>query len=127
MDCLRNDSLTCVIRKRLPFRDKVEAVYFHAKSPASSLFGRAKVTGIENVPVADAAARKTDLRMTELEIMAYTKGLSQIGIMEFRQFEPTRDLVEMQSLRDTLDYFPPQSFSFISRRSLPIINDLCGF
>jgi predicted transcriptional regulator len=127
MNLMRNGDLRCVIRKRLPLANEVSSVYFHAKSPASSIFGRAQVSGIYKVAIVDIVARKNDLRMTELEILDYTRGLSQIGIMEFRNFESTCGPVEMESFRNMLDYHPPQSFAFISRSALPVINNLCGF
>ena len=127
MPALCDGSLTCLIRKRLPFAGEVSEVYFHAKSPVSSIFGRAKVVGIEKIPVASAVARNGELQMNEKEIKAYTKGLSEIGFMKFCHFEATSDPVGMQNLREMVGYYPPQSFAFISRAALPLINDLCGF
>lgn len=124
---LGDGSLTCLIRKRLPFGSDVAEVYFHAKSPVSSLFGRARVVGIEKVSVAAVVARARDLQMSEVEIRTYTKGFSEIGLMQFSQFEATEKPVPMQAMRTDLDYFPPQSFAFISRTALPQVIELCGF
>lgn len=124
---LVDGSLTCLIRKRLPFGSDVADAYFHAKSPVSALFGRAKVVSIARVPIATAVARKKELHMSEVDIKSYTKGLSEIGLMQFTQFEETANPVSMQVMRDELDYFPPQSFAFISQSALPQLIDLCGF
>jgi predicted transcriptional regulator len=124
---LSDGSLTYLIRKRLPYRDDVEEAYFHAKSPVSALFGRAKVVGIEKVSIATAIGRKKDLHMSELEIRSYTRGLSEIGLMQLSLFEATVNPVSTQVIREDFNYFPPQSFAFISRTTLPQIIDLCGF
>ena len=127
MTALRDGSLTCLIRKRLPYGNDVEEAYFHAKSPISSLFGRARVISIQKISVLSAIACKNELQMSEGDIKDYTKGLSEISIMHFKCFESIAEPVSMKILQEALEYFAPQSFSFISRAALPQINYLCRF
>lgn len=124
---LVDGSLTCLIRKRLPFGSDVAEAYFHAKSPMSALFGRAKVISITRVSIATAVARRKELQISEFDIKSYVKGLSEIGLMQFSQFEETANPVSIRLMRDELEYFPPQSFAFISQAALPKLIDLCGF
>jgi predicted transcriptional regulator len=127
LDSLQFGSLRWIIRKRLPFATKLKLVYFHAKSPVSGIIGRAKILFIERVSSSYLLRNANKLEISAKEILAYLGDAPEVGLMQFEKMETAKDTVGLHKLRERLDYFPPQSFAFISRSALPMIDEMSGF
>jgi predicted transcriptional regulator len=124
---IRTGSLTWVIRKRVPLAVKPEFVYFHVNAPVSVIIARGRVRAIEQVSSAFAVEHSQDLQMAESDVRSYVGDTSTIGLFRFDQIELASKAATLAHLREELEYFPPQSFSFVSRQALPIIDKVCGF
>jgi len=124
---LLSGSLQCVIRKRLPISSYPRFVYFHAKSPLSAIIGRAEIVEIRRAPLAFLLHSQVALQIDAERIESYVGNSTEAGWLKFRAMEATKRTVGLARLRSELEYFPPQSFAFVSRKSLPIIDEMCGF
>jgi predicted transcriptional regulator len=120
-------SLKWVIRKRVPLGIEPEFVYLHVNAPVSAIVSRGRVGSIEQVSSAYAVEHSQSLQMAKSDIRSYIGDAPTIGLFRFDQIELARKPAKLAELRQMLEYFPPQSFSFISRKALPIIDRLCGF
>lgn len=124
---IRTCSLKWVIRKRVPAAINPDFVYFHVNAPVSAIIARGRVETIDQVPSAFAVEQSQNLQMAKSDIRAYVGDASTIGFFRFDQIELASKTASLADLREELIYFPPQSFSFISRQALPIIDRVCGF
>lgn len=124
---IRTGSLKWVIRKRVPLAIKPEFVYFHVNAPVSVIIAKGRVGTIEQVSSAFAVEHSQDLQMAKSDIRNYVGDASTIGLFRFEQIELASKAATLADLREGLEYFPPQSFSFVSRQALPIIDKVCGF
>ena len=124
---IRTGSLTWVIRKRVPLAIKPDFVYFHVNAPVSVIIARGTVGTIEQVSSAFAVEHSQNLQMSKSDIRSYVGDASTIGLFRFDQIVLASKAATLGDLREDLEYVPPQSFSFISRQALPIIDKVCGF
>lgn len=126
-DPIKRRATTWVIRKRVPLVTKPEFVYFHVNAPVSAIIARGRVGTIERVSANFAAEHHQCLEMTKSDILAYVGNAPTIGLFKFDRIEIAPKPATILELTELLEYFAPQSFSFISRAALPIIDKACGF
>lgn len=126
-DPIKRGAITWVIRKRVPLVTKPEFVYFHVNAPVSAIIARGKVGTIERVSATFAAEHHQYLEMTKDDILSYVGNSPTIGLFKFENIEIAHKAATISELTQTLEYFAPQSFSFVSREALPIIDKACGF
>jgi len=124
---IKTGSLKWVIRKRVPLAMGPEFVYFHVNAPISAIIARGRVRKIEQVSPAFVVEHSQNLQMSKNDILSYAGDASTIGLFRFDQIELASRAATLADLRQELEYFPPQSFSFVSRQALPIIDKVCGF
>lgn len=124
---IKTGSLKWVIRKRVPLAIKPEFVYFHVNAPVSVIIAKARVGTIEQVSSAFAVEYSQDLQMAKSDIRSYVGDASTIGLFRFDQINLASKAATLAELREVLEYFPPQSFSFVSKMAQPIIDRVCGF
>jgi hypothetical protein len=65
--------------------------------------------------------------MTKGDILSYVGNAPTIGLFKFDNIEVAPKPATLAELTEVLEYFAPQSFSFVSRRALPIVDKVCGF
>jgi predicted transcriptional regulator len=126
-DPIKRGAMTWVIRKRVPLVTKPEFVYFHVNAPVSAIIARGRVSTIERVSANFAAEHHQYLEMTKSDILSYVGSDPTIGLFKFDRIEIAPKAAKMPELAEVLEYFAPQSFSFVSRAALPIIDKVCGF
>ncbi|MET1755524.1 hypothetical protein ABVV53_08635 [Novosphingobium sp. RD2P27] len=126
-DPIKRGATTWVIRKRVPLVTKPEFVYFHVNAPVSAIIARGRVGTIERVSANFAAEHHQYLEMTKSDILSYVGDSPTIGLLKFESVEIAPKVATMSELIKMLEYFAPQSFSFVSRKALPIIDKACGF
>lgn len=126
-DPIKRGATTWVIRKRVPLVTKPEFVYFHVNAPVSAIIARGRVGTIERVPAAFAAEHHEDLDMTKSDVLSYVGNVPTIGLFRFDKIQVAPKAATLAELSEVLEYFAPQSFSFVSRAALPIIDKACGF
>jgi predicted transcriptional regulator len=125
---IRTCSLKWIIRKRVPLAiSKPEFVYFHVNYPVSEIIGRGRVGSIEHVSLAFAEEHSEDLQMDRKQIRSYVGEAGSIGLFRLKQIQLARKSATLSGMREMLEYYPPQSFSFVSKKALPIIDRMCGF
>jgi len=124
---IRSGSLTWFIRKRVPLVTKPTFVYFHMTAPISAIIARGIVKSIEQVPSAFAVEHSQELQMTKHDICSYLGDASTIGLFQFELTELASRAATLADLRKELEYFPPQSYSSVSRDALSVIDKVCGF
>ena len=124
---IKRGAITWVIRKRVPLVTKPEFVYFHVNAPVSAIIARGKVGTIERVSATFAAEHHQYLEMTKGDILSYVGNCPTIGLLRFESIDIAPKAATITELTQTLEYFAPQSFSFVSREALPIIDKACGF
>lgn len=126
-DPIKSCATTWVIRKRVPLVTKPEFVYFHVNAPVSAIIARGRVGTIERVSATFAAEHHQYLGMTKSDILSYVGNAPTIGLFKFESIEIAPKAATISELTEMLEYFAPQSFSFVSREALPIIDKACGF
>jgi predicted transcriptional regulator len=126
-DQIKRGAISWVIRKRVPLVTKPDFVYFHVNSPVSAILARGSVASIESVSAAFAAENHQHIEMTKSDILSYVGNSPTIGLFKFDRIEIAPKAATITDLTEVLEYFAPQSFSFVSREALPIINKACGF
>lgn len=127
VDLLVSGRLLHLIRKRLPVLNPPRFVYLHAKSPLSAIVAKAEIQRVSKVPLSEAEKLADQLGISANAIEKYAGKASQIGLLVFKHVAPAREPGQLATLRERLEYHPPQSFSFVSDDASAIIDELCGF
>jgi predicted transcriptional regulator len=124
---IKTGSLKWLIRKRVPLAIKPDTVYFHVNAPVSVIIAKGRVKIVEQASTAFVLEHSQDLQMAKAEILEYVGDAPMIGLFRFDYIELASKAATLADFRAELEYFPPQSFSYVSRKALPIIDRLCGF
>jgi hypothetical protein len=119
--------VSLVIRKRIPITRKPDWLYFHVNSPKSAICARAPILSVEPVPVKTVHTFTTELCLDRISIDRYCGVLNEIGTYKLGVIELAPVEATISSIRDHLDYSPPQSFMFMSDHAKEILDKLCGF
>ena len=127
VDPLASGRLLHLIRKRVPVLNPPRFVYLHAKSPVSAIVAKAELQQVTKVPVSEAVKLSGELGISANAIEKYAGQSSQIGLLVFKHVAPAHVPGRLATLREQLEYHPPQSFSFVSDEAAAVIDEICGF
>ena len=111
---LREGKVRAVIRRRVPKSNSPAWLYFYVKSPVAKVIGRAGITRIQSLSPRAIMAQAEPLQLSRAEISDYCAGYSSVGFVALGPVELGDLRAGLEELRAAGDFFPPQSFTYLS-------------
>ena len=111
----------------MPILNPPRYVYLHAKSPVSAIVAKAELQQVTKVAVSEAVKLSGELGISANAIEKYAGQSHQIGLLVFKHVAPAHVPGRLATLRERIEYHPPQSYSFVSDETVAIIDEICGF
>ena len=124
---IENNQFSAIIRKRVPLKIQPKWIYFHVNAPVGEICGRAFVNSLSNLSKNLAVQSSKKLCLSEKEILKYIGDMDSIGFYDISNIELVKNVCTASTIKEKMIYNPPQSFFYISKIGLNIINDACGF
>lgn len=128
-DCdkkLLDGSFSAVIRKRIPRSVAPKWLYLHINSPVSAICGRARIKTIKDISLDEALAISNQLDLAPDVIRKYVGYAESIGCYLLSDIQTIPHKLKTEVIRDSLDYYPPQSFMVLAKHAKRIIDLLAG-
>ena len=125
-ELLEQNKVGVYFRKQGPLTTP-KYVYVYAAAPTSGIIGRLKVKSHERITIGEAQQMASRGAITGDELQAYASG--SYGVLwatEIEKFEPFKNMVTRQVLRDEFNVIPPQGFFFLSESGKKTLDELGG-
>lgn len=124
---IENRCIEMVIRKRVPNSYLPKWMYFHVNAPVGQICARAEISDIKKISLQDALEMRQKIGLSADEIEKYLGKDKYIGCYFLTKIETPRNICKSITLKNIMDYNPPQSFLYMSIEGKRIIDDICDF
>lgn len=123
---LEQNKVAVFFRKQGPLTTPTY-VYVYAAAPTSGIIGRARVLSHEKISLADAKQIASRGAISAEELDEYALASARVlWATELGVFEPFKNVITRQTLRDEFHCVPPQGFFFLSMTGKKTLDILGG-
>ncbi len=124
---IEEKKFSTIIRKRVPLKIQPKWTYFHVNAPVGEICGRAVVNSVTYLSKSSAINIKNRISLDEKTILKYMGSMDSVGCYDISDIELAKNVCTAENIKEKMIYNPPQSFFYISKKGLAIIDDVCGF
>lgn len=121
---IREGDLRVFFRKRRPIK-MPHKVYFYVGVPTMSIIGFSKVEHIDSISLEQALSYTEQGQISPDELIKYIGQEGYVNAIWIEQPRMFKKSISLKSLKDSFNFNPPQSFSYVNSPLCIALNDLC--